>query len=137
MQAIYGAGKTALINDTVRSVVSRLSQYGFVIDQLTFNSALRLPDNVMGAINRAMEATQNAIQAENRVRQIRAEADQAIARAHGAAQDARPGDQGGRQAGDHGARDEDADQPGMGENGAADGGHLSRTRHEQAHGDKQ
>jgi regulator of protease activity HflC (stomatin/prohibitin superfamily) len=94
VQEIYGAGKTALINEALRSVVSRLSQYGFVIDQLTFNSALRLPDNVMGAINRAMEATQNAIQAENRVRQIRAEADQAIARAHGEAEAARQRAQG-------------------------------------------
>ncbi|MEZ4394722.1 MAG: prohibitin family protein [Polyangiales bacterium] len=94
VQEIYGAGKTALINEALRSVVARLSPYGFVIDQLTFNSALRLPDNVMGAINRAMEATQNAIQAENRVRQIRAEADQAIARAHGEAEAARQRAQG-------------------------------------------
>jgi len=41
-----------------------------------------------------MEATQNSIQAENRVRQVRAEADQAIAEAHGAAEAARQRAQG-------------------------------------------
>lgn len=64
-----------LLNESLRKVTERLSSEGFVIDELTFDSALRLPDNVVAAINRAMEATQNAIQAENRVRQTRAEAD--------------------------------------------------------------
>ncbi len=89
VQEIYGAGKTRLLNDSLRKVSERLVPDGFVIDQLTFNSALRLPDNVVAAINRAMEATQNAIQAENRVRQIRAEADQAIAEARGLAEASR------------------------------------------------
>jgi regulator of protease activity HflC (stomatin/prohibitin superfamily) len=89
VQEIYGAGKTRLLNESLRKVSERLTSDGFVIDQLTFNSALRLPDNVVAAINRAMEATQNAIQAENRVRQIRAEADQAIAEARGLAEASR------------------------------------------------
>ncbi len=89
VQEIYGAGKTRLLNESHRKVADRLSADGFVIDQLTFNSALRLPDNVVAAINRAMEATQNAIQAENRVRQIRAEADQQIAASRGEAEAAR------------------------------------------------
>jgi regulator of protease activity HflC (stomatin/prohibitin superfamily) len=89
VQEIYGAGKTRLLNEALQRVIARLEPDGFVIDQLTFNSALRLPDNVVGAINRAMEATQNAIQAENRVRQIRAEAEQNIARANGEAEAAR------------------------------------------------
>lgn len=89
VQEIYGAGKTRLLNTALRTVTERLAPDGFVIDQLTFNSALRLPDNVVAAINRAMEATQNAIQAENRVRQIRAEADQQIAASRGEAEAAR------------------------------------------------
>ena len=56
-------------------------------DKLTINGALRL--NVAQAINRAMEATQNAIQAENRVRQVRAEAEQNVAQAQGGAEAAR------------------------------------------------
>lgn len=89
VQEIYGAGKTRLLNESLRKVTDRLSPEGFVIDQLTFNSALRLPDNVVAAINRAMEATQNAIQAENRVRQTRAEADQQVAAARGEAEASR------------------------------------------------
>ncbi len=89
VQDIYGSGKTRLLHAAQRRVVELLGPDGFVIDQLTFNSALRLPENVVGAINRAMEATQNSIQAENRVRQIRAEADQNIAQARGQAEAAR------------------------------------------------
>ncbi len=94
VQQIYGAGKTQLLNESLHRVIERLGNDGFVIDQLTFNSALRLPDNVVAAINRAMEATQNAIQAENRVRQIRAEAEQNIVQAHGEAEAARQRAQG-------------------------------------------
>jgi regulator of protease activity HflC (stomatin/prohibitin superfamily) len=66
-----------------------LGKDGFVIDQLTINGALRLPGNFADSINQAMEATQRAIQAENRVRQVRAEADQAIAQAKGSAEASR------------------------------------------------
>ena len=67
---------------------------GIIIDQLTINGTLRLPQNVSDAINRAMEATQNAIQSRNRVAQVEAEATQAITQAHGAAEAARQKAQG-------------------------------------------
>jgi regulator of protease activity HflC (stomatin/prohibitin superfamily) len=89
VQEIYGSGKGKLVSEVTARINSVLGKDGFLIDQLTINGALRLPDNVAQAINRAMEATQNAIQAENRVRQVRAEADQAIAQAHGAAEASR------------------------------------------------
>lgn len=89
VQDIYGAGKGKLVSDVSGRLRDVLGSDGFVIDQLTINGALRLPENVAQAINRAMEATQNAIQAENRVRQVRAEAEQAIAQAHGGAEAAR------------------------------------------------
>src|SRR3954465_3054760 len=89
VQEIYGAGKGKLVADVSARLREVLGRDGFVIDQLTINGALRLPENVAQAINRAMEATQNAIQAENRVRQVRAEAEQNIAQAHGGAEAAR------------------------------------------------
>lgn len=89
VQDIYGAGKTKLIQDVSKELQDVLGKDGFIIDQLTINGALRLPENVAQAINQAMEATQKAIQAENRVRQVRAEAEQSIAQAHGAAESAR------------------------------------------------
>ncbi|WP_438005293.1 SPFH domain-containing protein [Sorangium sp. So ce321] len=89
VQEIYGSGKTKLIQDVTKELALVLDKDGVRIDQLTINGALRLPENVAAAINQAMEATQKSIQAENRVRQVRAEADQAIATARGAAESAR------------------------------------------------
>lgn len=89
VQEIYGSGKTKLIHDVTKDLATVLEKDGFIIDQLTINGALRLPENVAAAINQAMEATQKSIQAENRVRQVRAEAEQTIATARGAAESAR------------------------------------------------
>lgn len=89
VQEIYGAGKSKMNNEVSQKCRDILGKDGIVIDQLTINGALRLPPNVADAINRAMEATQNAIQSENRVRQVKAEAEQAIAQANGAAEAAR------------------------------------------------
>lgn len=89
VQDIYGSGKVTLVEEVKKELAAVLGKDGFLIDQITINGALRLPENVMTAINRAMEATQLAIQAENRVRQVKAEAEQAVAEAHGAAEAAR------------------------------------------------
>jgi regulator of protease activity HflC (stomatin/prohibitin superfamily) len=94
VQDIYGSKKGKLVADVGAKLRDVLGKDGFLIDQITINGALRLPENVAQAINRAMEATQNAIQAENRVRQVRAEAEQAVAQAHGAAEAARQNAQG-------------------------------------------
>lgn len=94
IQDIYGAGKSKMLEEVTAKVQVKLGADGVVIDQLTINGALRLPQNVADAINNAMAATQNAIQSENKVRQIKAEADQAIAQAHGAAEATRQKAQG-------------------------------------------
>jgi regulator of protease activity HflC (stomatin/prohibitin superfamily) len=94
IQDIYGAGKTKLVADVTHKCQEALGKDGVVIDQLTINGALKLPPNVADAINNAMAATQNAIQSENKVRQIKAEADQAVAAATGAAEAARQKAQG-------------------------------------------
>jgi len=94
VQEVYGAGKSKMLADVTQKCRDVLNKDGFVIDQLTINGALRLPQNVADAINRAMEATQNAIQSENRVRQVKAEAEQAITKATGAAEAARQQAQG-------------------------------------------
>jgi regulator of protease activity HflC (stomatin/prohibitin superfamily) len=94
VQDIYGAGKSKMLADVTKKCRDALDKDGFVIDQLTINGALRLPQNVADAINRAMEATQNAIQSENKVRQVRAEAEQAITQAHGQAEATRQKAQG-------------------------------------------
>jgi regulator of protease activity HflC (stomatin/prohibitin superfamily) len=89
VEKIYGSEKGKLEAEVRRRVQDQLGQDGFAIDQLTINGALRLPENVAVAINRAMEATQQAIQARNKVQQVKAEAEQAISQAEGAAKAAR------------------------------------------------
>jgi regulator of protease activity HflC (stomatin/prohibitin superfamily) len=94
VQEIYGSGKSKMLANVTQECRDIFGKDGIVIDQLTINGALRLPPNVMDAINRAMEATQNAIQSHNRVAQVEAEAQQAITQAHGAAEAARQKAQG-------------------------------------------
>lgn len=89
VQEVYGAGKSRMLADVTQKCRDVFGKDGIVIDQLTINGTLRLPQNVMDAINRAMEATQNAIQSHNRVAQVEAEAQQAITQAHGQAEAAR------------------------------------------------
>jgi regulator of protease activity HflC (stomatin/prohibitin superfamily) len=89
VQEIYGPGKSGMLNDVTQKCRDVFGKDGIVIDQLTINGALRLPQNVVDAINRAMEATQNAIQSHNRVAQVEAEAQQAVTQAHGQAEAAR------------------------------------------------
>ena len=93
IQQIYGAGKNKLIEDATKKFQAKIGPDGIVIDQLTIN-AMRLPQNIADAINNAMAATQQAIQSENKVRQVKAEADQAVAAANGAAEAARQKAQG-------------------------------------------
>jgi regulator of protease activity HflC (stomatin/prohibitin superfamily) len=94
VQDVYGAGKSKMLGDVTQKCRDVFGKDGIVIDQLTINGTLRLPQNVMDAINRAMEATQKALESKNRVAQVEAEATQAITQAHGAAEAARQRAQG-------------------------------------------
>jgi regulator of protease activity HflC (stomatin/prohibitin superfamily) len=94
VQDIYGAGKSRMLADVTQKCRDVFGKDGIVIDQLTINGTLRLPQNVVDAINRAMEATQNALQSRNRVAQVEAEATQAITQAHGQAEAVRQKAQG-------------------------------------------
>lgn len=89
IQEIYGSGKSKMIAAVTVKCGANLGRDGIIIDQLTINGALRLPQNVADSINNAMAATQNAIQSENKVRQVKAEADQTVTTATGAAEAAR------------------------------------------------
>ena len=89
VREIYGEGKGKMVSEVIRRLQEQLGKDGFILDQLTINGALRLPESMATAINRAMEQDQQSIQAENRVRQVRAEAEQAITQAQGAANAAR------------------------------------------------
>ena len=83
---IYGEGKTELLHGAHRFVSERLEPDGILVDQLTFNSHLVLPQNVQASINQTTAQTQQAEQARNRVAQIEAEAHQRVAQAKGEAE---------------------------------------------------
>jgi regulator of protease activity HflC (stomatin/prohibitin superfamily) len=89
IQDIYGASKSEMLAKVLEQCRNVLSKDGIIVDQLTINGNLRLPPNVTDAINNAIAQTQSAIQSENKVRQIKAEAEQAITAAGGAAESAR------------------------------------------------
>lgn len=83
---IVGPLKETLVDSVTISMRRRYESEGFHIEQVTFLSAPRPVDaTVTNAINAAITATQSAIAAENKVRQSKAEAEQAAARGQGTA----------------------------------------------------
>jgi regulator of protease activity HflC (stomatin/prohibitin superfamily) len=86
VSAIYGEGKSVLLRKVHQFLDRKLNPDGILIDQLTFNSHLRLPINVQQAIDQSIAQTQEAQRAQYRVKQVEAEAAQNIAKANGEAQ---------------------------------------------------
>ncbi len=86
VSAIYGEGKSVLLRKAHQFLDKKLNPDGILIDQLTFNSHLRLPANVQQAIDQSIAQTQEAQRAQYRVKQVEAEAAQNIAKANGEAQ---------------------------------------------------
>lgn len=86
VNVIYGEGKSVLLRKAHQFLDQKLNPDGILIDQLTFNSHLRLPTNVQQAIDQSIAQTQEAQRAQYRVKQVEAEAAQNIAKANGEAQ---------------------------------------------------
>jgi regulator of protease activity HflC (stomatin/prohibitin superfamily) len=86
VQGIYGEGKSVLLRKAHNFLDKKLNPDGVLIDQLTFNSHLRLPSNVQQAIDQSIAQTQEAQRAQYRVKQVEAEASQNVAKANGEAQ---------------------------------------------------
>jgi regulator of protease activity HflC (stomatin/prohibitin superfamily) len=85
VEEIYGEKKGVLL-DSVRALINReLNAYGVHVEQFGILKALRIPLGVTEALNAKITATQNAIRAENELRQTEAEAKKAIAKAEGEA----------------------------------------------------
>src|ERR1700722_3426660 len=86
VEEIYGAGKEALLKEVTKRVNAQVEEFGIHIEQLGFIGAMRLPQNVVDAINAKIKATQDAIRVENELRQASAEAKKKVATAEGEAQ---------------------------------------------------
>lgn len=67
-------------------IKEKLSADGFVVDAFSFTSDIRPPDSIKASIDSKVVATQRASEAQNKVAQIKFEAEQAIELARGAAE---------------------------------------------------
>lgn len=85
IEDIYGEKKENLIKEVKERINKETSQFGVTLQQFGFIGAPRLPKQVVDALNAKIEATQTAIKVENEVRQAKAEAQKAIAKAEGEA----------------------------------------------------
>jgi regulator of protease activity HflC (stomatin/prohibitin superfamily) len=83
---IFGQGKQRILNKVKKDLESELGPIGIHFDSVSFTSALRVDQSVHDSINRVIQAAQDALAAQNKVVQAKAEADQVIATAQGAAQ---------------------------------------------------
>ncbi len=86
VEELYGVRKEEFLSKVKERVNVNIQTYGIKIEQFGFVGALRIPENVINALNAKIEATQNAIKAENVLRQTEAEAQQQITRAKGASE---------------------------------------------------
>ena len=86
VESIYGQGKTELLTEVENVVRNEVGDIGLSIEHLYWVGTLRLPDNVVAAINAKIGATQMAAQRENEIQQTRAEAQKAIEAARGEAE---------------------------------------------------
>lgn len=86
VEEIYGEKKDILLNEIKKRISDQLAPFGVNIDQFGLIGAFRIPPGVTEALNAKIKATQNAIQAENELRQSKADAQKLIAKSMGEAE---------------------------------------------------
>lgn len=84
-EEIYGQKKAELLDRVKKSINKNVNPIGIIIEQFGFIGAIRLPQNVIDSLNASQGAIQRSIQAENEIRQTRAEAKKKVAVAEGEA----------------------------------------------------
>lgn len=85
---IYGAKKEEFLAKVRDRINAQVSDYGVEVAQFGVVGAMRLPENVVAALNNKIQATQDAQRVENELRKAQAEAQKSIAQAQGEAQSA-------------------------------------------------
>lgn len=83
VESIYGVGKADLMKEVEDAVRDQVSEIGIIIERVYWVGDLRLPDSVVASINAKIDATQKAIETENKVRTAIAQADIVRATAKG------------------------------------------------------
>lgn len=85
IESVYGAGKTELLKQAFDAVKGDLANFGIILENMYWIGELRLPENVVVAINKKIAATQEAQQRQNEVEKAKAQADIDRAKAQGEA----------------------------------------------------
>jgi len=83
---IVGPGKQQLLDRVLADLRTKLGSDGIRFDNISIIGKMRLPPQVEDSINAVIEATQRALEAQNKVAQSKAEAEQRVAEANGIAQ---------------------------------------------------
>jgi regulator of protease activity HflC (stomatin/prohibitin superfamily) len=82
---ILGEGKEKMLDDAKAALNKDLKEYGISVKMLSFASSPRPEAKIQASIDATITAKQLSIQAENKVAQSKAEADQEIEKARGRA----------------------------------------------------
>jgi len=85
VNTIYGTGKTGLMDNVEASVKEQSAVYGINVERVYLIGAMRLPPQVMTAINDEISANSKARQRENEIAQSEAEAEKERKAAQGSA----------------------------------------------------
>jgi regulator of protease activity HflC (stomatin/prohibitin superfamily) len=83
VEAVYGEGKSGIIKQVEEIVRSQVAPFGINIERVYWVGAVRLPEQMINALNAKLQATQMAEQRRNEVEQAKAEAQKERERAQG------------------------------------------------------
>lgn len=83
---IVGDGRSEFLTNTVDCINERLVTEGWILNDFQLTSNFEIPQNIQSRIDEQIQAQQQAIAAENTVRQREAEARQRVAQAQGEAE---------------------------------------------------
>jgi regulator of protease activity HflC (stomatin/prohibitin superfamily) len=86
IEEIYGNGKIGMMNEVQKSVAEQLAPIGIIIEKIYWIGSIRLPTQVIEALNSKIAAIQQAQQRENEVATATAEAQKQIEQAKGLAE---------------------------------------------------
>lgn len=86
VEEIYGSGKKDFLVAVNKTIKQDALSIGVKVDEVSLLGSVRLPQNILTALNAKIAATQKAQQRENEVAQAKAEADKKIEEARGIAE---------------------------------------------------
>ena len=84
-EAAYSSKKNEMMTTVLNDVKTEAEKYGVSVDNIYFIGGLRLPEQIIKALNSKIEAIQTAQKTENELRQAEAQAKKVYAEAEGAA----------------------------------------------------